>query len=108
LATAGLGLPAGRRARHLEPLSFLLNDGGVLLGAGWLGDAWHLYFVQEASREVAVMSMFGPAWVARTVLDLGVSDYLTFTHPSLARMSLAYAMLGLLKFLARYYCAPAP
>ena len=86
----------------------LLNDGGVLLGAGWLGDAWHLYFVQEASREVAVMSMFGPAWVARTVLDLGVSDYLTFTHPSLARMSLAYAMLGLLKFLARYYCAPAP
>jgi hypothetical protein len=58
----------------------LLNDGAVLLSAGWLGSAWHIYFDQIGSRAVSVMTLFGPAWAARTVLGLGASAYMTVAH----------------------------
>jgi hypothetical protein len=38
----------------------LMNDGAVFMSAGWLGDAWHLYFDQIAGRAVSVLTLFGP------------------------------------------------
>ena len=58
----------------------LLNDGAVLMSAGWLGDAWHLYFDQIAGRAVAVLALFGPAWAARAVFGLDATTYLTVAH----------------------------
>ena len=58
----------------------LLNDGAVFMSAGWLGDAWHLYFDQFAGRAVSVLTLFGPAWAARAVLGLGPSAYMTVAH----------------------------
>ena len=58
----------------------LLNDGAVFMSAGWLGDAWHLYFDQFAGRAVSVLTLFGPAWAARAVLGLGASAYMTVAH----------------------------
>jgi hypothetical protein len=58
----------------------LLNDGAVLMSAGWLGDAWHLYFDQIAGRAVSVLTLFGPAWAARAVLGLSAGAYVTVAH----------------------------
>ncbi len=58
----------------------LLNDGAVLMSAGWFGDAWHLYFDQITGRAVSVLMLFGPAWAARAVLGLGADAYLTLAH----------------------------
>ena len=58
----------------------LLNDGAVLMSAGWFGDAWDLYFNQIASRAVSVFALFGPAWAARAALGLGADAYLTLAH----------------------------
>jgi hypothetical protein len=60
--------------------SLLLNDGAVLMSAGWLGDAWHLYFDQITGRAVSVLTLFGPTWAARAVLGLGASAYMTVAH----------------------------
>ena len=58
----------------------LMNDGAVFMSAGWLGDAWHLYFDQIAGRAVSVLTLFGPAWAARTILGLGASAYMAVAH----------------------------
>src|SRR5260370_18106307 len=58
----------------------LLNDGGILMSVGWLGDAWHLYFDQITGRAISVLTLFGPAWAARAVLGLGASAYMTVAH----------------------------
>jgi hypothetical protein len=58
----------------------LMNDGAVFMSAGWLGDAWHLYFDQIAGRAVSVLTLFGPAWAARRILGLGSSTYVTVAH----------------------------
>jgi hypothetical protein len=38
----------------------LLNDGAVFMSAGWLGDAWHLYFHQIAGRAVSAAASDDP------------------------------------------------
>jgi hypothetical protein len=58
----------------------LMNDGAVFMSAGWLGDAWHLYFDQIAGRAVSVLTLFGPAWAARAILGLGASAYMAVAH----------------------------
>lgn len=58
----------------------LLNDGAVLMSAGWFGDAWDLYFDQIAGRAVSVLALFGPAWAARAILGLDAATYLTVAH----------------------------
>src|SRR5258707_8119216 len=58
----------------------LMNDGAVFMSAGWLGDAWHLYFDQIAGRAVSVLTLFGPAWAARAVFGLDASAYMIVVH----------------------------
>jgi hypothetical protein len=58
----------------------LLNDGAAFMSAGWLGDAWHLYFDQIAGRAVSVLTLFGPAWAARAVFGLDASAYMIVVH----------------------------
>lgn len=58
----------------------LLNDGAVLLSAGWLGDAWDLYFNQLASRILSVLVTFGPAWAMRAAFGLDAGAYMTLAH----------------------------
>src|SRR5260370_6268796 len=58
----------------------LLNDGGILMSVGWLGDAWHLYFDQITGRAISVLTLFGPAWAARAVLGAGAIPYMTVAH----------------------------
>src|SRR5260370_34285645 len=58
----------------------LLNDGGILMSVGWLGDAWHLYFDQIRGRAISVLMLFGPAWAARSILGLGASACMTGAH----------------------------
>ena len=43
----------------------LFNDGAVLLSAGWLGNAWDLFFNQFAGRAVSHFLAFVPASTAR-------------------------------------------
>ncbi len=57
-----------------------MNDGGVQLSAGWLGNAWDLYLGQLAARTVSMLVTFGPAWAAREALDLGPASYATVAH----------------------------
>ena len=57
-----------------------MNDGGVQLSAGWLGNAWDLYLGQLAGRAVALLVTFGPAWAARWAFDLGPATYVTVAH----------------------------
>ena len=57
-----------------------MNDGAVFISAGWLGDAWHLYFNQIPGRAVSVLTLFGPAWAARAILGLDASTYMTVAH----------------------------
>lgn len=58
----------------------LVNDGGVQLSAGWLGNAWDLYLSQLSGRAVALLVTFGPAWAARWTFDLGPATYITVAH----------------------------
>lgn len=58
----------------------LVNDGAVLLSAGWLGNAWDLYLDQIASRAVSTLVAFGPAWLARRAFDLTPASYVTVAH----------------------------
>ena len=58
----------------------LVNDGAVLLSAGWLGNAWDLYLDQVAGRAVSTLVAFGPAWLARWALDLGPASYVAAAH----------------------------
>ncbi|MBX9946754.1 MAG: hypothetical protein K2Y40_21945 [Reyranella sp.] len=58
----------------------LVNDGAVLLSAGWLGNAWDLYLDQITSRAVSTLLSFGPAWLARWAFDLAPADYVTVAH----------------------------
>src|SRR5262245_43447151 len=58
----------------------LLNDGAVLLSAGWLGDAWDLYFTQIAGRTVSTFATFGPAWLVRWAFDLSPGTYIVLAH----------------------------
>ena len=71
LLAAGLG--TGTRC-------LLVNDGAVFISAGWLGNAWHLYFNQIPGRAVSVLTLFGPAWAARAILGLDASTYMTVAH----------------------------
>jgi hypothetical protein len=59
----------------------LLNDGAVFIFAGWLGDAWDLYFGQFASRPAGLLlPAFGPAWAARWIFDLPFGLYVPLAH----------------------------
>ena len=58
----------------------LVNDGGVQLSAGWLGNAWNLYLGQLAARAVSMLVTFGPAWAARGAFDLGPASYVAVAH----------------------------
>jgi hypothetical protein len=58
----------------------LVEDGAVLLTAGWLGDAWDLYFSQNAPRAVSTLLSFGPAWLLRRALDLPAPAYIVLGH----------------------------
>lgn len=58
----------------------LVNDGGVQLSSGWLGNAWELYLGQLAARAVSMLVSFGPAWAAREMFDLGPSSYVVVAH----------------------------
>jgi hypothetical protein len=58
----------------------LVHDGAILLTAGWLGDAWDLYFSQNASRAVSTLLSFGPVWLARRTLGLSAETYMVLGH----------------------------
>ena len=58
----------------------LVNDGAVLLSAGWLGNAWNLYLDQIPGRSVSTIVTFGPAWFARWAFDLGPASYVVVAH----------------------------
>lgn len=58
----------------------LLNDGAVLITAGWLGDAWDLYFGQIAGRAISLLIAFGPAWAARAAFGLSIDAYVVMAH----------------------------
>jgi len=58
----------------------LVNDGGIQLSAGWLGNAWDLYLGQLAARAVSMLVAFGPAWAAREAFDLGPASYVLVAH----------------------------
>lgn len=58
----------------------LLNDGALLLSAGWLGNPWDLYFGQFADRAVALLLGFGPAWALRALFGLPAGAYMTLAH----------------------------
>ena len=58
----------------------LVNDGAVLLSAGWLGDAWDLYLNQIAGRAVSTLLAFGPAWAMRWAFGLSSDAYMTLAH----------------------------
>ena len=67
----------------------LFNDGAVLLSAGWLGNAWDLFFNQFAGRAVSHFLAFGPAWIARLAFDPSSSSYMTLAHALYFAMPLA-------------------
>lgn len=58
----------------------LVNDGAVFLLAGWLGDAWDLFFGQSAARGLSVLASFGPVWFLRWSFGLTSSSYLFLGH----------------------------
>lgn len=57
----------------------LLNDGAVLISAGWFGNAWDLYFNQIPARAVSTLLAFA-AWAARSVFGLGSDTYIVLAH----------------------------
>jgi hypothetical protein len=58
----------------------LVDDGAVFLLAGWLGDAWDLFFRQSAARALSILAEFGPAWGARRAFGLTAPQYLVVAH----------------------------
>lgn len=58
----------------------LVNDGAVFLTAGWLGNAWDLYFSQVADRSVSLFLTYGPALLARWAFGLSANSYITVAH----------------------------
>src|SRR5690242_13251415 len=95
IGTATTGLPAASRTRIDALLlaafavtaglgiwtdCLLINDGAVFLLAGWLGDAWDLYFNQSASRGLSILAAFGPIWLLRWAFDLPSSIYVSLGH----------------------------
>jgi hypothetical protein len=58
----------------------LVHDGAILLTAAWLGNAWDIYFGQNASRAVSTLMMFGPVWGLRRALDLSAETYIVLGH----------------------------
>jgi len=60
--------------------ALLLNDGAVLMTAGWLGNAWDIYFSQIPGRAVSVLISFGPAWILQSTLGLSPDTYIVAAH----------------------------
>jgi hypothetical protein len=60
--------------------ALLLNDGAVLLSAGWLGDGWDLYYRQIAGRAVSLMLAYGPSWALHAALGLSASTFILLAH----------------------------
>src|SRR5690348_9369795 len=58
----------------------MVSDGAVFLTAVWFDDAWSLYLGQFALRGLSILTMFGPAWAVRSVLDLSAPTFLTVAH----------------------------
>jgi hypothetical protein len=58
----------------------MVHDGAILLTAGWLGDAWDLYFSQNASRALSTLLSFGPVWLARRTVGLSAGSYIVLGH----------------------------
>jgi hypothetical protein len=58
----------------------MVSDGAVVLTAVWFDDAWGLYLSQIASRGLSNLTMFGPAWAMRSVLNLSAPTFLTVAH----------------------------
>lgn len=58
----------------------MVHDGAVILGAVWLGNAWDLYLGQIASRSVATLLLFGPAWAMRSAVPLSSGAFLIGAH----------------------------
>ncbi|MFI5029648.1 MAG: hypothetical protein ACHQPH_02985 [Reyranellales bacterium] len=58
----------------------LVHDGAILLTAGWLGDAWDLYFSQNASRAVSTLLSFGPVWLVRRAFGPSAGTYMVLGH----------------------------
>lgn len=58
----------------------MVHDGAVLLTAAWLGNAWDIYFSQNASRTVSTLMMFGPIWGLRHVLGLSSEAFIALGH----------------------------
>ena len=58
----------------------MVHDGAVLLTAAWLGNAWDIYFSQNASRAVSTLMMFGPIWGLRRALDLSSGAFIALGH----------------------------
>src|SRR5262245_32798554 len=57
-----------------------VHDGAILLTAAWLGDAWDLYFSQNASRAVSTLLMFGPVWLLRRSLGFTAEIHMVLGH----------------------------
>ena len=57
-----------------------MHDGAILLTAGWLGDAWDLYFSQNASRAVSTLLSFGPVWLVRRAFGPSAGTYMVLGH----------------------------
>lgn len=60
--------------------ALLLNDGAVLLSAGWLGNGWDLYFSQIAGRAVSLMMAYGPSWALRAIFGLSANTFVPLGH----------------------------
>jgi hypothetical protein len=60
--------------------SLLVIDGAVYLAAAWLGDAWALYFDQNAGRAVSTLLQYGPVWALRTAFGMSASSFLVAAH----------------------------
>lgn len=58
----------------------LIHDGAVFITAGWLGNAWELYYDQNTPRAFSVLLTFGPAWAARWAFDLSSGAYVVLAH----------------------------
>ena len=58
----------------------MVHDGAVLLTAAWLGNAWDIYFSQNASRAVSTLMMFGPIWGLRRAFDLSSGAFIALGH----------------------------
>lgn len=58
----------------------MVHDGAVLLTAAWLGNAWDIYFSQNASRAVSTLLMFGAIWGLREAFGLSAEAFIFLGH----------------------------